>query len=131
MALSFNDVNKRGSYTWIKCNDDAKASYFRNMFTSKHGGKFIRTSNTWEWVPLEDQIIILEPSFSQPANKEEEKEEIKEKCWIFSDESGKKYVTKNIQEFCKDNNLTRSSLYEVISGRRKSHKGFKLDKIIE
>jgi hypothetical protein len=130
MAFSFNDVNKRGTYTWIKCNDDARANYFRNMFTSKYGGKFVRTSNIWEWVPLENQIIILEPSVSQPANKEE-KQETKEKSWIFSDENNKKYVTKNLQEFCKQNNLSRSSLYEVISGRRKSHKGFKIDKIIE
>jgi hypothetical protein len=96
MALSFNDVNKRGSYTWVKCNDDARSSYFRDNFISKHGGKFIRSGTKWEWVPLENQIIFLEPSFVQPANKEEKKEEIKEKCWVFSDESNKKYFVKTI-----------------------------------
>lgn len=129
MALSFNDVNRRGSFTWIRCNDDAKSSYFRDVFTKRHGGEFVKSGRYWEWVPKNEQLIVLESSITQPAAKEESKPE-GEKTWIFLDQDGNEHSTKNIQEFCKEKSLTRSSLYEVISGRRNSHKGFSLKTII-
>lgn len=122
MSLTFNDVNKRGSYTWIKCNDDAKSSYFRNTFLQKHGGEFVKNGRHWEWTPSRDQIIFLEPIYTQPGNKETKP--TGEKNWKFQNEKGEIFETKNLQEFCKEHNLTRSSIYEVISGKRKSHKGY-------
>jgi len=124
MALSFNDVNRKGSFTWIKINDDAQSKYFRSIFLQKHGGEFVKRGNIWEWQPKAEQIIVLEPSFSEPANpiKDEPKEPAK--TWIFTDKDGGVVKTQNIQEFCKEHKLTRSSLYEVISGKRKHHKGF-------
>jgi hypothetical protein len=128
MALSFSDVNKRGSYTWIKCNDDARSSYFRDSFISKHGGKFIKSGRYWEWTPSNDQIIFLEPIYIKPAEKTSSKSG--EKVWVFQKDSTV-YETKNLQEFCKQHDLTRSSLYEVISGKRKFHKGYFLVEIVE
>jgi hypothetical protein len=122
MALTFNDVNKRGSYTWIKCNDDAKSSYFRGLFVQKHGGEFVRNGRNWEWNPSKEQIIFLEPIYIEPGNKETKP--TGEKIWKFKNETGEIFETKNLQEFCKEHNLTRSSIYEVISGKRKSHKGY-------
>ena len=122
MALTFNDVNKRGSYTWIKCNDDAKSSYFRGLFVQKHGGEFVRNGRNWEWNPSKEQIIFLEPIYIEPGNKETKP--IGEKIWKFKNATGEIFETKNLQEFCKEHNLTRSSIYEVISGKRKSHKGY-------
>lgn len=123
MALSFNDVNKRGSFTWVKCNDDAKSAYFRNSFVSMHGGEFIKIGRYWEWNPTKEQIIILEPVISKPAKKEVKFDE-NEKFWVFLSPEGKEIKTNNLHDFCREYNLTRSSLYEVISGRRKNHKGF-------
>ena len=122
MALTFNDVNKRGSYTWIKCNDDAKSSYFRGLFVQKHGGEFVRNGRNWEWNPSKEQIIFLEPIYIEPGNKETKP--TGEKIWKFKNETGEIFETKNLQEFCKEHNLTRSSIYEVISGKRKSHNGY-------
>jgi hypothetical protein len=122
MGLSFNDVNIRGSFTWIKCNDDAKSGMFRDLFVNKHGGKFERKNKYWEWSPIHTEIINIDSS--QP--KETEKEI---KNWIFKNTEGKEYKTQNILEFCKEHDLTRSSVYEVISGKRKHHKGFSLVKI--
>jgi hypothetical protein len=122
MALTFNDVNKRGSYTWIKCNDDAKSSYFRGLFVQKHGGEFVRNGRNWEWNPSKEQIIFLEPMYIEPGNKETKP--TGEKIWKFKNETGEIFETKNLQEFCKEHNLTRSSIYEVISGKRKLHKGY-------
>lgn len=120
MALSLNDVNRVHSFTWIKCNDDAKSSLFRNVFIKRYGGVFTKKGRYWEWNPSPEQVITLEPSISQPAPKPLEPNKI----WIFKDPDGNELKTSNIQEFCKVNKLTRSSLYEVIAGKRKSHKGF-------
>ena len=121
MALSFNDVNRRRSFTWTKCNDDAKSGLFRNMFIEKFGGEFIRNGREWEWTPTKEQIISLEPSIAEPPPQEPQEPT---KTWVFKNTEGEIIKTKNIQEFCRDNALTRSSLYEVISGKRKHHKGF-------
>lgn len=126
MGLSFNDVNRMYSYTWVKCNDDAKSSYFRGLFTGKYGGQFSRSGKYWEWTPSKEEIITLEPSISEPSSPEESEPS---KTWIFKNPDGDIIKTKNIQEFCKKYSLTRSSLYEVISGKRSSHKGFSLVEI--
>lgn len=122
MGLTFNDVNRRNSFTWVKCNDDAKSGFFRQQFINKFGGEFIKVGRTWEWTPSQDQIIQLEASISEPPVSNEPQEP--SKTWIFKNIDGDIVKTKNIQEFCKDNALTRSSLYEVMSGKRKQHKGF-------
>ena len=122
MGLSLNDVNRRNSFTWTKCNDDAKSGFFRQTFINKFGGKFERKDRTWEWTPTQEEIIYLEPSISEPPISNEPQEP--SKTWLFKNIDGNIIKTKNIQEFCKQNALTRSSLYEVISGKRKQHKGF-------
>lgn len=123
MGLSFNDVNRMYSYTWVKCNDDARSAHFRRLFIGKYGGQFNRSGRHWEWTPSKEEIIVLEPSFSEPSPSENNEPS---KTWSFKNSSGDIVKTKNIQEFCKLNKLTRSSLYEVISGKRKHHKGFSL-----
>jgi hypothetical protein len=122
MGLSLNDVNRRNSFTWTKCNDDAKSGFFRQQFLNKFGGKFESKGKNWEWTPSQDQIIQLEASMTEPPVSNELHEP--SKTWIFKNIDGNIVKTKNIQEFCKDNALTRSSLYEVMSGKRKQHKGF-------
>jgi hypothetical protein len=122
MGLSFNDVNRRNSFTWVKCNDDARSGYWRGLFVGKHGGTFTRNGRYWEWNPNQEQMIVLEPSIAEPPQSNDPQEPCK--TWSFKNTDGNIIKTKNIQEFCKKNKLTRSSLYEVISGKRKQHKGF-------
>lgn len=121
MGLSLNDVNIIRSLTWIRCNDDSKSNYWRSQFINRYGGKFTKNGRYWEWTPSGEQIITFEPSVSEPPHYTGTEEP--SKTWIFKNENGDILKTKNIQEFCKINNLTRSSLYEVISGKRKNHKG--------
>ena len=127
MGLSFNEVNRLYSYTWVKCNDDARSSYFRSAFIQKHGGEFVKKGRYWEWNPKPEQMIKLDPSTARSATREHKNEG--PKTWVFLDSDGTEHETKNIQEFCKQKDLTRSSLYEVISGKRKSHKGYSLKEI--
>jgi len=121
MGLTFNDVNRRNSFTWVKCNDDAKSGFFRQQFVNRFGGEFKKNGRTWEWSPTQEQLIQLDASISQPPPPEPQEPT---KTWIFKNKDGDFIKTKNVQEFCKQNELTRSSLYEVISGKRKHHKGF-------
>lgn len=122
MGLSFKDVNRKNSFTWTKCNDDARSIYWRNLFISQHGGTFTQRGRYWEWNPNQEQLIVLEPSIVSPASPPEPQEPCK--TWCFKDSNNNIVKTKNIQEFCKVHKLTRSSLYEVITGKRKQHKGF-------
>lgn len=121
MALSLNDVNRKGSFTWIKCNDDAKSFYFRSVFCSKYGGEFIKTGRYHEWNP-EKSELILDIDLSEELK--ENKDSDQKKIWTFKDPQGNLIKTTNLQNFCKENELTRSSLYEVISGKRALHKGY-------
>jgi len=125
MALSMNDVNSKGSFTWIRCNDDARSGYFRNLFCQKFGGYFTRVGRYYEWSLSENEIQL--PEDSQPVINTEPK-----KTWVFKDPDGNIVKTTNIQHFCKEYELTRSSLYEVISGQRNTHKGYSfIETVIE
>jgi hypothetical protein len=121
MALSLNDVNRKYTFTWVKCNDDARSIYFRNLFIKRFGGEFSKKGRCWEWMPSQEQVIFLEPSIVEPPAVQIQEPS---KTWIFKDIDGNLIKTKNVQEFCKQHKLTRSSLYEVITGKRKHHKGF-------
>ena len=120
MALSLNDVNKKGSFTWTRCNDDARSPYFRNNFCSKFGGSFTRNGRYYEWTPSLNEVLI-QPNIIEEAKQEDTGPK---KTWIFKDPEGNLVKTTNVQIFCKEKNLTRSSLYDVMSGKRSSHKGY-------
>ena len=123
MGLSFNDVNVRGSFTWVKCNDDAKSHVFRQLFVNKHGGIFEKKDRYWEWNPSQHQLINIDSS--QPL----ESKENSIKTWFFM-KDGNVVETQNILDFCKKNNLTRSSIYELIAGKKRQHKGYYFLKIV-
>ena len=120
MALSLNDVNNKGSFTWVRCNDDSKSPYFRNLFCQKYGGSFSRNGRYYQWSPSANEILV-EPTLIEEIKVEDTGPK---KTWIFKDPEGNIVKTTNVQTFCKDKNLTRSSLYEVISGKRSTHKGY-------
>jgi len=98
------EVNKRNSITWTACNDDSRAAIWRNVFVEKFGGSFSRERTGWTW-------------------KEDKKQEIPRKCWIFSKDNKEIRIT-HFSDYCKDNNLSRSAMYEVMNGKRKQHKGY-------
>lgn len=123
MALSMNDVNNKGSFTWIRCNDDARSPYFRNLFCQKFGGSFTRVGRYYEWSISQNDIFL--PEQIKPEVNNEPK-----KTWVFKNSEGNIVKTTNIQHFCRDNILTRSSIYEVISGQRSNHKGYTFVEIV-
>ena len=46
------------------------------------------------------------------------------KTYICIDPNGVEHITPNLPQFCRDNNLTRSNLITVLSGKWKHHKGW-------
>lgn len=85
-------------------NEDSHAKNNRNNFCKQYGGEFNKIGRYFKWEELE---------------KEPEK-----RIMIFERE-GEIFEVSNVMEFCREHNLTKSALYEVISGKRKQHKKFK------
>tara|TARA_Y100001963_G_scaffold22202_1_gene29041 strand:- start:2161 stop:2523 length:363 start_codon:yes stop_codon:yes gene_type:complete len=114
MAYSFDkeDVNKKHTLTWTKVNDDARRNHFRAEFLKKFGGEFIEgNAGLVTWKP---HVAEEKP----PVAKE-----IRTICLINPD--GEVVEVQNFTKYCRDNDLSRSAMYEVLRGKRKQHKGFK------
>lgn len=118
MNLFKNDINRKGSASWLLCNDNSKSSWFRGQFVQKFGGTFSKNGRYWEWVENISSVVV---STEPPKPQTEEPK----KSWTFTDEQGKYYTTESLTEFAKEFGLSRQKLYDLMKGERKSHKGFK------
>lgn len=107
IRLKLEDVNKRYSQTWVKCNDDAKSNFFRTKFIEQFGGEFIKENREYKWQKKIPVIISTRRKI------------------IFSDPEGKIHFVENVYDFCLKNNLKRSAMYDLISGKRKQYKKYK------
>jgi hypothetical protein len=62
----------------------------------------------------------------RPASVGEAITKAKAKTWTLLDPTGNSITVTNMQQFCKDNGLSKSSMSLVLQGRRlKSHKGYR------
>jgi len=111
-SLRPEEVNNKHTYTWVKCNDDAKSKYWRNKYLKEFGGRFVNKGKEFIW----EKNLVEVP-------KKEEKE--KQAKIIVTKPDGTEDVVENFTKYCRDNQLTRSALYEVITGKRSQHKGYK------
>ena len=116
IKLSKEEINRRGSNTWLLCNDNSRSIIHRNEFIKQHGGIFKREGAHWKWSIGYSFVVIKDP--------EKEKVEVPKK-WIFADDKGNQYHIDNLTEFCKQFSLSRQKIYDLMNGTRKSHKGFK------
>lgn len=107
IRLKIEDVNKRYSQTWVKCNDDAQSKFFRNKFVEQYGGEFIREKREYKW--QKKQPVVVNPR----------------RKFVFEGPDGKIHFVENMFDFCKNNNLHRGPMYDVIAGTRKQYKKFK------
>ncbi len=51
------------------------------------------------------------------------------KDWLVTFPSGKTMKIRNLEKFCRENNLRSSGMLNVVSGRSKTHKGFKCQRM--
>tara|TARA_R100001460_G_scaffold48514_6_gene86522 strand:+ start:3257 stop:3589 length:333 start_codon:yes stop_codon:yes gene_type:complete len=98
------NVNKKNTRTWVKVNEDSRANFHRNNFCKTYGGEFHKTGRYFQWETLE---------------------KIPERRILVFEREGEVFEIENVLEFCRDHNLTKSALYEVMSGKRKHHKNFR------
>jgi hypothetical protein len=106
IRLKLEDVNKKYSQTWVKCNDDAQSKFFRNKFIEQFGGEFIQDKNTFSWREIPKPVNIR-------------------RKFIFEDPEGKIHFIENMYDFCKKRDLNRAPMYEMIAGKRKQYKKYK------
>ena len=118
MHLFKNDINRKGSQTWLNCNDNSRSNVYRNLFIKENGGNFKRVGAYWEWTDSTKVDSINDDSIQQSDTP-------KEKTWVFEDATGERHTTTNLTEFCKINDLSRAKIYELINKTRNSHKGYK------
>lgn len=120
-------VNKRNSRTWIRLNEDAKSGMFREKFIQQFGGKFVKEGRYWKWLELDFEKIFLQEieekvkefKIPEPVIKVE-----RGKSFVFT-KNGEEVYVKNLLEFCMDNKLVRGAMYDLMSGKRKTYKGYK------
>ena len=109
--LQREDVNKKNTYTWEKMNNDGRKSFWRNKFISKYGGKF--EGKLWK----------------ETITKPEPKPEVKETRKIsVINPDGEVDIVENFTKYCRERELSRSAMYEVMKGLRKQHKGYRAKK---
>jgi hypothetical protein len=105
--LNKDDVNKRNTFTWTKINDDARKNHFKEEFLKKFGGTFVAQN---------DGLVIWKQHMS------EEKPPVRIISLI--NPKGEVVEVQNFTKYCRDNDLSRSAMYEVLKGKRNQHKGF-------
>jgi hypothetical protein len=110
--MNLNNVNKVNSREWSFFNDNSKGAQNREKFLEKYGGIFTKVGRNWVW----DSMKREEIAFSHRKSER--------KLYLFTDKEGIKYITDNFIGFCRDHNLTKSAMYDVVMGKRKQHKGF-------
>jgi len=103
-VLKLEDVNNKNSVTWTACNDDSRSKYWRSLFLEQYGGEFVKEGKYWKW----------EEPITKPYH-----------YYLYSDVLNNVIKIDHMSNFCKKNNLNRSAMYEVMSGKRKQYKGYK------
>jgi hypothetical protein len=107
-------INRKNSREWAKANDSANAKSYREAFVNRFGGIFEKMGAIWFWKDKAPQI-----------------EEQPTKLWIFHKADGGTFMVQNFMEFCRMHDLSKSAMYELMAGKRKSHKGFvKVEKLV-
>ena len=115
--MNLDNVNKRNTREWALFNGNSKGALNREKFLAKHGGEFKKTTQGWIWECKVKNII----QFTSPKKKRT--------IYIFTDKDGIKYITDNFEGFCRDRSINSSAMYDVISKKRKSFKGFTVERI--
>ena len=115
--MNLNNVNRRNTKEWALFNGNSRGANNRAKFLEKHGGEFKQVGAEWVWESKVRKTI----QFTHTKKKRT--------IYIFTDKEGIKYITDNFTGFCKDRKINDSAMYDVINGKRKSFKGFTVERI--
>jgi hypothetical protein len=100
------EVNKKYTRTWEKLNNDSKQKKWRRIFLEHFGGEFIKHGRYVEW--KESEVV------EEPATR------------IISiiNPNGEEDLVENFSKYCRDRELNRAAMYEVLKGKRSQYKGY-------
>ena len=115
--MNLNNVNRKNTREWALFNGNARGDQNRKKLIEKHGGEFKWTGTQWLWESRVKKTI----QFSHTKKKRT--------IYIFTDKDGIKYITDNFAGFCRERKINESAMYDVISGKRKTFKGFTVERI--
>jgi len=107
--LKKEEINTLYSRTWVACNDDSKSKQYKIEFLRKFGGEFIESGKYSKWQKKQPPVKIYVPL----------------RLLKFIDNTGKVIEIDHMTDYCLERKLSRSAMYEVLSGVRKSYKGYK------
>jgi hypothetical protein len=100
------DVNKKHTTTWEKLNNNSKSHKWRKIFLDHFGGEFKKQGRCVVWeesAPTEEPatriISIINPD-------------------------GQEDLVENFSKYCRDRQLNRAAMYEVLKGKRSQYKGY-------
>jgi hypothetical protein len=119
--MNLNNVNKRNTREWTLFNSNSKARQNRQTLIEKHGGSWEFKGNTWFWDQKTNHLIKFK---NTPKSQKRTRS-----LYIFTDKEGIKYITDNFEGFCRERKINSSAMYDVISGKRKTFKGFTVERI--
>lgn len=103
LKTEIDEVNRRGSKTWLMMNDNSKARFFREQFVSRNGGSFYREGRNWQW--------------RSPVTE-------KNGYWLKRVDNGEKVFFESMTEFGNKHGLTPVKICELMNGKRKTYKGW-------
>jgi hypothetical protein len=66
----------------------------------------------------------------QRAKFKREGRTIAEKTWLITTPDGEQFQITNLAKFCKENGLSNCHLSAVSKGKRKHHRGYKVEKLV-
>jgi hypothetical protein len=124
-------INKKGSFAWIKCNEDAKSHYFREQFLKKFGGNFCQEENgNWLWEELETIVEKNDINIHNPVDDEPER------LYKITTPDNEVFLVENLAEFVEEHkefDLKVKGLYTCSSknskGLKSKYKGFSCIKL--
>ena len=112
MNMNLNNVNRPNTKEWCLFNENSRSQNNRDKFIQKYGGTWERQANSWFW----NQKLQKEIKFSHTKKARN--------TYHFTYKDGTVYITDNFEGFCRDHELTRSAMGDVLTGKRKQHKGY-------
>lgn len=84
------------------------------------------------WEKNRDSLMKQLPEKLRKANKaqrdslKKQGKTIAEKEWVVTDPEGNEFTVSNLAKFCRENDLLNSKMSQVASGKRRTHKGWKV-----
>ena len=114
--MNLDNVNRQNTKEWCFFNENSRAKINRQKLVDKHGGSWERKGRYWHW--NSHTHIIMQFAPQKPRT-----------TYIFTDKDGIVYITDNFEKFCRDRSINSSAMYDVISGKRKTFKGFTVKRI--